>query len=158
MQASRSAGKYSLNQPYSSGTRFRLYISNNEPAYVYAIGSDQTQQVFKIFPYADNISAVLNYSQNNVAIPDEDHYIEMDQTVGTDYLCVLYSRKELDIYSILGKIEAGYGTFKQKVEKALGNDLVSSNNVNYNSNTISFQAKSQGRSVVMLLVETKHVE
>ncbi len=75
MLASLSGKKYVMNQSYVSGTRFRIYISNNEPAYVYAIGSDNTKKVFKIFPYKYNISAALTYKQNNVALPDEDHYI-----------------------------------------------------------------------------------
>jgi len=48
---------YQTTNAYTSGTNFRIYISNNEPAYVYAISSDLSNQVTKIFPYEDGISA-----------------------------------------------------------------------------------------------------
>lgn len=44
---------------YSSGTRFKIYISNNEPAYVYAFSTDLTNQISRLFPYNDSISAAL---------------------------------------------------------------------------------------------------
>jgi len=34
-----AAGMYKMAKPYSSGTQFRFYMNNSQPAYVYAIGS-----------------------------------------------------------------------------------------------------------------------
>jgi hypothetical protein len=158
MNAVFSGSHYKMGNAYRSGTKFRIYLSNNEPAFVYAFGTDATQKVFPVFPHEPNISPALNYKKNDVAIPDEDHYIEMDNTVGTDYLCVLYSLDPLDIENIHRKIENGYGSFYSKIKNALGGKMVDNQNIKFEYNKVSFSAKSKGKTVVALLVETKHVE
>jgi C1A family cysteine protease len=158
MTANYSGTRYKLKNAYRSGTKFRIFISNNEPAFVYAVGTDATQKLFPVFPYNSNISPALNYKKNDVALPDEDHYIEMDNTVGTDYLCVLYSIDPLDFEKIQSDIESATGSFESKVKAALGNKLVETQNVKFNQSTISFSAKSQGKTVVAIIVETTHIK
>ena len=148
-------GYYKMNKAYSSGTRFRLYISNNEPAFVYAIGTDATQKIFQIFPHKENISAALNYKSNNVAIPDESHYVQMDNTKGTDYLCVLYSKEPININALKKQLESQTGNFPTRINAVLGNKLVKS--ASFSNGTIKFQAKSKGKTVVALVVETEHI-
>ncbi|MDW7694616.1 C1 family peptidase [Flammeovirgaceae bacterium SG7u.111] len=157
MTASLRGDEYKMNQAYQSGTSFRIFISNNEPAYVYAIGTDNTEEIFQLFPYAPDISASLNYSQNDVALPSEDHYITMDNTTGTDYICVLYSKDELDIEAIKRKIAYTSGDFKGRVESVLGDMLVTDNNITFSGNEIGFKAFSKGRSIVALIVATDHI-
>ncbi len=150
---------YKMNQAYKSGTMFRLYISNNQPSYVYAFGSDATEKIFPIFPHNEKISPALNYKQNDVAIPDEEHYIKTDNTVGTDYLCVLYSKKPLSIKSIHQKIENSSGTFFQKIKNAVGADkLAFGSNLHFSSENISFKFNSSQKTVVALIVETDHTK
>jgi hypothetical protein len=157
MPATFNGTYYKMKSPYKSGTRFRIYISNNEPAFVYAFGTDNTQKIYPIFPHKPNISAALNYKKNDVALPDEEHFIEMDKTVGTDYMCVLYSLDPLDINSIQSTIESSTGTFLSKIKNALGSKLVDIQSIKYNPTSISFTAKSQGKTVVVILVEIKHI-
>jgi hypothetical protein len=153
---------YRMDRPYKSGTRFRLFISNNEPAFVYAFGSDLTNKTYQVFPYAPNISPALTYKRNEVAIPSEDKHVRMDGTVGTDYLCVLYSKDPIDLESVRKKIE-GYGSrynFKQKVQMAMGESLMKDSEVNFTKNAgkISFEAKAKGKSCVALIVEMEHID
>lgn len=149
-------GFYKMNKAYISGTKFRLYISNHEPAYVYAIGSDQTGEIFTIFPHKKGISAALNYQSNNIAIPDESHYIRMDKTVGKDYLCVFYSKKALDIEGIKSQLRQKNGSFTDRVNAVMQSKLVTTQNTDYESSQIKFAANSQGKSVVAVMVETEH--
>ncbi|WP_069472339.1 C1 family peptidase [Candidatus Marithrix sp. Canyon 246] len=158
MQVTRQNNIYKVKRPYRSGTRFRLYISNNQPAYVYAFGSDLTGKVYPIFPHKQGISAALNYKRNEVPIPDEDHYIAMDNNVGHDFIAVLYSKDELDINKIQQQIEQQSGNFAQKVQKVLAHKLVRARNIKYSSNIISFKANSRGRTVVPLIVEIEHIK
>jgi hypothetical protein len=152
-----NVGYYKMKQPYTSGTKFRIYISNNEPAFVYAFGSDATtQDVFTIFPHKSGVSAALNYKSNNVALPDESHWIKMDNTVGTDYMCVVYSKEPLNIESIKTQIKQQSGNFVDKVNKVLSSKLVKGENTTFNAGTIQFSAKSKGQSVVAMVVETTH--
>lgn len=150
---------YKMKKSYRSGTRFRIYISNNEAAYVYAFGTDATNETFQLFPHNESVSPILNYKQNDVPIPDENHFIEMDNTTGTDYLCVLYSAKPLDISNIQNKVKRHTGNFTQKIKYAIGEDLIQFEDVYYStSNKMSFKAKTKGKSVVALIVETQHID
>lgn len=146
---------YKVAQSYISGTRYRIYISNNEPAYVYVIASDLTNSVSKVFPPTDKISAALVYKSNNIALPDEKWYMEMDNTVGTDYLCVLYSKYELNIDDVISKIKSSNGTFAQRLTNVLGTKIAKSSEVTLESNSASFKALTSG-TIVPIVLEITH--
>ncbi|MBR4325448.1 MAG: DUF4384 domain-containing protein [Bacteroidales bacterium] len=155
MRGSLSNGIYKISGEYISGTRYRIYISNNQPAYVYVIGSDLQNNVSKVFPPNDHISPALTYKSNNIAIPDEKWFVQMDNTVGKDYICVLYSAEELDINAVVNKIRNGYGSFYDKVSSALSGKLATSGDVNFSQNTISFSAQTN-KTVVAVIAEVVH--
>ena len=146
---------YKLRGSYISGTRYRLYLTNNEPAFVYIIGSDLKSNTSRVFPPRDDISPALTYKQSHIAIPDEKWYIEMDNQVGTDYMCVLYSMHELDIENIIHSIETGSGSFYDRLENVLGNVVVPEEDVTFSNNKISFDAATNG-TVVPIVVEINH--
>lgn len=154
--SSKKQGIYKVTQPQYSGTNFRIQISNNEPAYVYMIGSDLTTNVSVVFPFNDKISPALTYKSSNVAIPNEKYFIQMDDKKGTDYLCILYSKSALDIESIKRQIANSYGTFHDRLNRVLSDKMVEKSNVNFESNKIKFKATSNGKSVVAMVVEIDH--
>lgn len=149
---------YKITEEYKSGTLFRLFISNSQPAFVYSFGSDATKQVFPIFPFNEQISPALTYRQNDVAIPDQDHFIQTDNTIGTDYLCVLYSKKPLDIKAIMKSVENGTGTFSENINIALGNNILSNSDIEFKKDKIEFKAKGKSSGIVPIIIATKHVE
>lgn len=151
-------GIYKIQEPYKSGTKFRLYISNSEPAFVYAFGYDATEKTFTIFPNKPNISPALNYKNNSVAIPDEDHYIQTDNTIGKDYLCVIYSKKSLHIEDIKNKIENSYGSFYDRVNNNLSNMLVNKQNMSIRPTKIAFNVKNSKKTAVAIIIETNHID
>lgn len=146
---------YKVNKSYSSGTRYRILLSNNEPAYVYVLGSDNTGVPELLFPPTPQISPALVYATNNIAIPDENWYIETDNTVGTDYLCVLYSQTELPIYDIVSRINASQGSFSQKLVSVLGAKLVPNSETSFDRSSIAFSTSSD-KTVVPIIVEIPH--
>lgn len=148
---------YEMDQAYTSGTLFRLYISNNEPAYVYAFGSDLSKKNFAIFPHAKNISPYLGYKENNVAIPDEEHYVRMDDTQGKDFFCVLYSKDPIDIDQVMKKMEVAPGNFKERLFKVLENQLVKPDQIQYENSQIAFKGSSAKASIVPVIVEIEHL-
>jgi hypothetical protein len=157
MPATFNGEYFKMDKPYSSGTLFELIISNNEPAYVYAISSDLTYKTYKIFPFTERMVAYLPYKQNNVAIPDEESYNMLDETTGTSYYCFLYSKESLDVDDIMNKIENGVGNFWVRLNKVLDDKRIDKENINYSyDGKISFKAKSQDKSVVPVLVEINH--
>ena len=155
MRGTLSNGIYKISGEYISGTRYRIYISNNEPAYVYVIGSDLQNNVSKVFPPNDKISPALTYKNNNIAIPDEKWFVQMDNTIGKDYICVLYSAEEVDINSIINKIRNSYGSFYDKVSAALSGKIVPISDVRFSQNAISFSAQSN-KKVVAIIAEVVH--
>lgn len=146
---------YYINEDYPSGKKFRLVVNNHEPAWVYIIASDKENNVTKLFPYADNISAYLNYSENEIALPDEKHEFELDNTAGIDYFCVLYSQEELDINQVSESIKQAHGTFYEKLRTALGNKIAKKEDVRYIMNEMGFSAKTDC-PIVPLVVEISH--
>ncbi len=158
MRVSRTGESYTVTNPVKSGTLFRIYLSNSQPAYVYAFGSDATGKVFPVFPHKPNISAALTYSQNDVPIPDESNYIQTDNTVGTDWLCVLYSKNPLNIQDISNSIESNSGTFIDKLKTSLGSMQVNPANITFQSSKMEFTAKSGQKTIVALIIQTNHIE
>jgi hypothetical protein len=158
MRLTRTGETYTVTNPVKSGTLFRIYLSNSEPSFVYAFGSDATGKVFPVFPNKPNISPALTYSQNDVPIPDESNYIQTDNTVGTDYLCVLYSKNPLNISDISNSIESNNGTFVDKLKTALGNMQINPSNITFQSTKADFTAKSGGKTIVAIIIQTNHTE
>lgn len=155
LQTTEVMNTYRLTESYISGTRYRLYITNNEPAYVYVIGSDLTGDVSKVFPPKNTISAALTYKSNHIAIPDERYYIEMNKTTGTDYMCVLYSMESIDIDAVIAKMKSINGSFYNKLKGALQDKLVPNDDIQYQKNSIDFSAQSK-QMIVPIIVEIPH--
>lgn len=154
----RSAGNgfYKTNSSYASGTAFRIYINNEEPAYVYAIGSDLSKVSYQVFPHKDNVSPYLGYKENNVPIPDEEHYVRMDQNTGKDYLCLLYSSSPLDMKVAMQMLEKAEGNnFMDRLKNAFGNYLRT--DVQYKSDVAGFEGDISGEVIVPVVIEIDHI-
>ena len=147
---------YKTANAYTSGTKFRIYISNNEPAFVYAISTDLTGEITKIFPHEESISAALTDEKNDIAIPDEDHFIEFDNKPGKDFLCVLYSRDALDLNDLVKKISSEQGSFSEKILKVIGSKMVDPKNIELSKDKIAFHGYSNGKSIISMMVEMEH--
>jgi hypothetical protein len=156
--ALKNATTYRSQKAYPSGTRFRMYVSNNELAYVYAFSSDETNDVQPIFP-EEKVSAALPYKKNEVAIPDEDHHLRMNQTVGTDYICFIYAKKPVNIQDIQAAVRQNTSatSWTNKVHKAIGSRLVRAQNLNLDARKMSFKAEEQDKDVVVIVLEVEHI-
>jgi hypothetical protein len=112
--------------------------------------------VSNIFPF-DGYSAYLDYSKNEIMIPNEDYWVQMDNHIGTDYLCILYSKEELDIKAIAKQMQRQSGSFDAKLKAALQNKMVENRSINLAKDKISFDAKLNGKMVIPITLEIKHV-
>ncbi len=153
-------GKYFKTQDtYPSGTRFNLILSNHEPAYVYAIGSDLTYKCKVIFPFNKKINPYLPYKQNDIALPGKGYNFQLDKTTGKTYLWFLYSPIKLAIDSIAESIEESNGDFYDRLQKVLEGKLVSGKNLEVTlekTGIVDFASKSRGKNIMSLLVEVSH--
>lgn len=153
---------YEMNKAYRSGTRFRIYLNNNQPAYVYALGSDNSNKIYQVFPHKKGVSPALNYSKNSVPIPSETQHVRMDGNVGTDYLCVIYSKLPLNLEDIKKSIsrQSSRYSFQEKVQRVLGSQLMSGDEIVYNAQNgkMSFKAEATGKSIATLFVQLEHID
>lgn len=157
---------YQLYGEVHSGDSLRMYISNNEQAYVYVFSSDMKNNVNELFPRPyvikeggkierKNYSPALTYRSNYIALPDEKHSILIDDTKGTDYWCVLYSKEALDFDEILDKVKTHKGSFYEKIRFALGDRMVPKKDIRFVMNKIEFGAKSE-KAIVPVIIEAVH--
>ncbi len=156
VKATWNGSFYKIGHPLAAGTRFRLYFSNNEPAYVYIFVSDSQNHVSQIFPYQAGVSPALTSKRSEIAIPDEDHYLVVDAEKGADYLYLIYSKEVLDIQSLKNKLEESEGYFTDKIYHILAPKLVATNDISYKTNEIAFSAISKGKETVLLTLEISH--
>lgn len=158
MNAIFKNGFYEMKEPYNSGTTFRFQVSNNEPAYIYAFSTDLTGQIYKIFPHSNQISAHLSYKNSNIIIPDEDNTITMDNTLGKDFFCVLYSSEKLNIDEIIQQLEqTPAGNIQQKIQKILGDKILPTNEINFSPKEIKFDGKSKDKFIIPVIVAIEHI-
>ena len=150
-------GFYKTRSSYPSGTDFRFLMTNRHPAYVYAFSADSTTPgTERIFPLR-GVSPVMDYIDSTVAWPGEFTWIRLNETVGTDYLVVLFSKEELDIDAIQRRFASERGAFPDRVARAVGQNFIPYNTVEYNASSMSFSASSNNpRAVFALLLAIDH--
>jgi len=151
---------FEMIKPYTSSTQFHLILSNNEPAYVYAIGSDLSNKCNIIFPFNNKINPYLPYQKNNIALPGEGYSFQLDSTKGKTYFCFFYSPFKFDIDSVAKQIEEAKGSFWERVHTTLNKKMVIANSVKLNvknSSEINFTSKSGDDKIMVILVEIPHV-
>ena len=150
-------GFYKTNSSYPSLTEFRFMMTNKYPAYVYAFAADSsTPNVGRIFPLP-GVSPVLDYTDSTIAWPGENEWIQLDETVGTDYLVVLFSKEALNINGIERRFASERGTFPERVARAVGTNFIPYNTVTYENNRLEFSAVSNNpRAVFGLLLAIAH--
>jgi hypothetical protein len=157
MPVNYNNGFYTTASAYPSGTEFRFLMTNKYPAYVYAFSADSsTSAVGRVFP-PPRVSPVMDYAEGTVAWPGETKWIRLDDTAGTDYLVVLYSKEALDIAAIERRFAAGSGEFPDRVARAVGANFIPYAQAQYAKGAIEFSAQSPNpKAVFGLLLAIRH--
>ncbi len=149
---------YKTQKGYLSGTQFQFTVNNQEAAYMYVIGSDNSGEIFQIFPFEDGISPYLGYQDSNLIFPGEDHLVELDNQTGEDTFCVLYSSRPIDLKGLLSNLSNSGGELRDRVYKILGERLLDSSSIDYDTSAASFSAESnKADAIVPLFVKIKHI-
>ena len=151
---------YNVSNAYPAGTQFRIQFTSSQPAYVYVISTDSKRSpLAQLFPDPTrNISALLDFkSKVSVSIPDETQYIQMDETPGEDYLCVIYSKEALNMETIKNALQKNPDkSFVRTVKEVLADKIVDDNEVEFEKNKIAFKAASAKHTAVPIFVRVKH--
>ena len=151
--------QYESKDSYHSGTMFQIALINQIQMYVYVIGSDLKNQDYKIFP-TGNMAADINYKGAKTILPAETKHIQMDNQVGTDYICLLYSKEPLQIDDILNRLKNEEGTFPERVQKVYQLRLFNPQDIDrsQHKHEITFKATSKTRDIVPIIVALKHID
>ena len=153
-----SAVTYKVVQPVESGSKIRFYMNSTTSAYVYMLGSGSVDRsVNKLFP-VDGISPFLNYAENEVAIPGEEYYFMNDETVGKDYIVLIFSKKDIEIDDTINDLESYEGTIAEKLKTQFGERMIHSDRTNFDTDSISFEAFSDSEdSLLIAIIEFNHI-
>ena len=82
----------------------------------------------------------------------------LDNNPGKSYFCFIYSNKSIDIKNALKKIEKSAGDFPKRVYSYFKNDIVKVFDPNImNGSRIVFETKSEGKSMIIIIVEIDHI-
>ena len=165
---------YTMMNSYTSGTRFRFYMTIDNEAYIYAFATDLTGKINRILPFDDLTSTHVG-SNSIVAFPSDTKIIKMDENKGTDYLLILYSKEPLNMNEMLAEMNKTKGGLSAKIMAALGDKLIAKDkikydpanvgfkvNVKYGTRNLSVEDDDSGNtefasgSVVPLMIERKH--
>ncbi|MBK6966510.1 MAG: DUF4384 domain-containing protein [Bacteroidales bacterium] len=166
---------YTMMNSYTSGTKFRFYMTIDNEAYIYAFATDLTGKINRILPFDDLTSTHVG-SNSIVAFPSDTKIIKMDENKGTDYLLILYSKEPLNMNDMLADMNKASGGLSSKITAALGEKLIAREKIKYDPSRVGFQVnvKYAGSrnlsvedesnqttefatgSVVPLMIEIKH--
>lgn len=142
-----------------SGSKMRMYLKSEQPAYVYMLGTGSVDKsVNTLFP-VEGMSAAMNYSSSEIALPSEEHYFEMDDVVGKDYIVVIYSKEPLAIENIRNDLASRTGTIADKLKKTIDNILIAPKHIQYSKHKIEFTVAQQesNKSAFAMIIEFEHV-
>jgi len=165
---------YTMMNSYSSGTKFRFYMTIDNEAYIYAFATDLSGKINRILPFDDLTSTHVG-SNSIVAFPSDTKIIKMDENKGTDYLLILYSKEPLDMNEMLTEMNKTKGGLSAKIMAALGDKLIAKDKIKYDPATVGFKVNVKygtrnlsvedddsgntefaSGSVVPLMIEIKH--
>ncbi|MCL1943094.1 MAG: DUF4384 domain-containing protein [Candidatus Azobacteroides sp.] len=151
---------YNILNAYPGGTMFRINFTSSQPAYVYVISTDSKRSpLAQLFPDPErNISALLDFkSEVSVSIPDDMQYIQLDETPGEDYLCVIYSKEELNMGAVKDSLQNNADkSFVKIVKETLADKIVDDDEVAFEKNVIAFKAASAKHTAVPVFIKIKH--
>jgi hypothetical protein len=154
--ASSSKAQYKTVQGYYSGTRYRVYLEISQPLYLYVLGSDLTGQVAALFPPDATISPYLSNKNTAIALPDEQWFIEMDDTKGKDFMLILYSPNVIALSNLIEELNKQEGAFLDKISKKLGSKLEFIDTKVLDKNAMRFQMPFKTDIIQALCLEIEH--
>ncbi len=159
MTATHQAGMtWRMDQPYPSGTRFRTELESSHDGHVYVIGGDISGQFVELFPRFRQTSALLARNETLVMPgPTEDFYTRMDDTIGTDFYVLLFSRGRLDISALLNDINSTPGWIEERLVGVLGERLAQPDGLTPSTSNIGVEAYLPEGAVLPIVVEIEHV-
>ncbi|WP_250630084.1 C1 family peptidase [Rhodoflexus caldus] len=151
MEIGGTGGHYRTNQTYQAGTRFQIQVANREQMYFYAFGLDINNECTQLFPSNSNQSPLLSYEHSNIILPSEGEHIIMDNAVGNEYLCMIYSSTPVNLWGVMQRVKQLKGLPMERLKQALREYNLLTDVVNYRYSTADFSALGTAKAVPMVI-------
>ena len=153
----KGAGVFKGNQAFTTGDLFRIDIKNYDPMFIYILGIDQTKEIFKVFPYQQNISPASIYRENTLSIPGEDNYIQITGNPGQESLYILLSKEPLDFDNLISNLSNYPGDIYQNLEALLEGNLLDPEKVNWQAGFAGFNTQFKEKSAILIQIQIDHI-
>ena len=147
---------YSLSQSYAGGTKFKIKFTTNAPAFVYIFSADDKNVISTLFPYADNVSPVINSTNATVYLPSELKHYTLNADANTDKICVLYSKSAIDFNDLRSKIIQSPSNVYETIQQMFGSRIIPLRDIKFNNDAISFSYKALEDQLVCFFIELNH--
>jgi hypothetical protein len=158
---------YIAKNPVSEGVGYQVLLDNETASYVYIFYFNSHKQVDLLFPHLDSVSAYMG-NQTAFTLPSKDEAFYFDETKGSDYNCILFSHKPLDIKDLKIKIEteaakpnsAGkFPVFAKCLETVLGEQLagIGDGSIRYDAqeHALNLNVKTD-KNIAAMIIEFEH--
>jgi hypothetical protein len=164
-----NAGIYELNHGVHQNDIFRVLAKNiSKDCYVYVFSIDPVNRAEVLFPFSKNsdlaqqyqlgatiVEVPRVYTTEEIEIPGHQKGFQTD-VKGTDYMCILFSYNQIsNIEQIAATVkDNNSGNFLDRLKSALGDRLISSQNLTYKFDSMSVTGSSQKGDVVPIILKT----
>ena len=154
--------KYRAEGKYIPYTKCRIFLSNQEPAYIYMIGTDKESKVDSVFPPPykldkTHVSPLLTDASSHIALPGEKKLMKLENNK-QNYLCVLYSTHALPMDRIMDYLATHNEAVEDKLAHALDTfcpgERVQPKDISSEQDNLSFRTTTTG-NIVPLIVEIR---
>ncbi len=142
------------------GSQLRLQITNQRKAYIYVLEGNTERGVSLIYPKKGDKLYFEDQSITFSAPAGDQNFTINDKFKGTNYICVLFSKKQLNIQELLKQINAVPNLTLnplQRIYYVMGSELVAANDLLYsvNGNQSKVSGLTAERYIVPLFIQYK---
>jgi C1A family cysteine protease len=115
--------QFTTTKKQQKGTKFKIELTNSVPCYAYVLGQETDGTSYILFPYTKKHSTYFGITGKRVF--PEGFSLVIDNVGKQDYMAVILSKEELDIYQLNEKISSSKeSSYAKKVTASLRDELV----------------------------------
>jgi Papain family cysteine protease len=144
-------------QAFYSKQGFQLLVDILEPTFVYILSTDTTKIIAQLMPEIGR-SGLL--SEGQVQLPSSGSVFYLDDNIGTDYMCILLSKEELDINKIQNSIQTdlkAQNSFLKSVEKVLGDKFIHTSQA-FGMDETDLKVTATGKNTIFpVIIQIQHL-
>lgn len=146
---------FSTKKNFPAETKFEIFISVNNAVYISCFAIDDKNNFTLIFPKDSLTNNFFPYSRSTFPIPDEIHYMKLDDRGNEDYIVLLVSQKYLDIKQLLLKTGSSNLKFDKIINLLSRNFNKSSFDLINDSDRINFSSLSNPDNYIPIILKIR---